>query len=208
MSERLGSILSQMLFYHFTQKRNVDSILSLGLNVGLTPYRDITDFKAVSLTSVSDPTGHGLISGELVFENEPEYLAASKHFPEGVKVRANGSSSVEMFDQTEAMFVFDLNLSSPKLISHRQLFDKILTNGLMQGRPTSELAYWNAAIIHAADYPLGLEHLPDGQLEYERQQILEGNRKHKANTWFFYLERISPNKVVAVKFRQNDGLYV
>jgi len=163
-----------MFFYHFTQNKNVDSILAHGLSLGLTLYRDISDFKAVSLISVPCAKGHVLISGELVSENESEYPAAAAHYPEGVKVGDNGRSRVKMFDQTEAMFVFDLNLSNSKLISHQQSFDKLLINGMMQGRPKSELAYWNAAIIHAADYPLGLRHLSDEQLERERQQIVKG----------------------------------
>ena len=197
-----------MFFYHFTQKRNVDSILVHGVNLGLTPYRDISDVKAVSLTSVPDPKGHGLISGEILSENEPEYSAAAARYPEGVKVGVNWQSRVEMFDQTEAMVVFDLNLSSSKLISHQQLFDKILTNGVMRGRSKQELNYWNAAIILAASYPFGLAHVSMQQIESERQAIMNGQREHNAASWYFHLDTISPKTLLAVRFKQSNGLYL
>jgi len=169
-----------MRFYHFTQKKNVDSILKHGVRRGLTPYRDISNFKAVSLTTIASPHGHGLITGQTVRETDPEYPLASQHYPNGVTRNALGQYSVKMFDQTEAMLIIELNPSSSKLVSHQQLFDKILSNGLMKA---------------------------DAQIDRERYEIMNGQRDHKAATWYFYLGNISPSKVVQVRFKQNDGLY-
>ena len=197
-----------MRLYHFTQKKNINSILQHGIQVGLTPYQDLTDLKAVSLTSIADCNGHGLIKGDVLRQGtDPEYQIAAQHYPLGNRQLSDGQHEVAMFDQTEAMIEIELEPNSSKLLSHQQLFDKLMTNHFMKGCSQDELNYWNAAVILSAEYPFGTEHISKQQLDRERYEIINGKRKHNAGSWYFYLGTVTPQNITQVSLKQSNNKY-
>lgn len=52
-----------MIFYHFTSRKSVPSILAEGLNRGEAPLSDTRVVQAVNLTTDPAPNGHGLDGG-------------------------------------------------------------------------------------------------------------------------------------------------
>jgi len=197
-----------MKLYHFTTKENAVSILELGILMGKTPYQDLLDFPAVSLSSLPNSDGLGLIRGETLIESrDKEFRAAANHYPMGVTKTKGGNTQVSMFDQSEVMLVVDLNARSSKLFSHQKLFDKILRKNVMADRSKSELAYWNAAIIHSTDHPFGTSHLSQSEIEQGRKQMLKSNALRRADRWFFYTDVIPVKKIVEVYEKNEDGEY-
>lgn len=66
-----------MIFYHFTTRDALPSIMAEGLNRGEAPISDTRVAQAVNLTTSPDPEGHGLDKGgRVVGEAESAKLAA------------------------------------------------------------------------------------------------------------------------------------
>jgi len=197
-----------MKLYHFTTKENLASILERGILTGKTPYQDLLDFPAVSLSSVPDSDGLGLIRGETLIESrDREFIVAANHYPMGVTKTKDGIRQVRMFDQSEVMLVVDLSVSSSKLFSHQKLFNKILRKNIMADRSKSELAYWNAAIIHSTEHPFGTSHLNQSEIEEGRKKMLRSNALRRADSWYFYTDIIPVKKIVGVYEKAGDGGY-
>lgn len=197
-----------MLLHHFTQRSNLASIEQHGLLPGLTPYQDLSDFKAISLTDRNTSDGLGIIRGETLVEGmDADFESAAEHYPAGISIHTDGTRSIKMFDQSEVMLVIEID-EDDQLLTHKQLFDRLLTHDIMKDRSESELAYWNAAIIHSAAYPFGIQHLSGDVIERERSLVLRGQFTNYSEHCFFYADVIPYEKIVEVRFKQNAGKYV
>ena len=197
-----------MLLHHFTQRTNLTSIEQHGILPGLTPYQDISDFKAVSLTNRDSSECLGIIRGEILIEGKnADFGAAAEHYPDGVYFGSDGTRMIKMFDQSEVMLVIEID-DDDRLLTHKQLYDLLLTDDIMKGRSESELAYWNAAVIHSAAYPFGIQHLSSDVLEHERSLVLNGQFTDHSEHCFFYAGVIPYEKVVEIRFKQSAGDYV
>ena len=176
--------------------------------MGKTPYQDLLNFPAVSLSSVPNSDELGLIRGETLIEfRDREFTAAANHYPTGITKGKDGNRQVRMFDQSEVMLVVDLNIKSSKLFSHQKLFNKILRKNVMADRSKSELAYWNAAIIHSTDHPFGTSHLSQSEIERGRNQMCKSKALRRAEGWFFYTDVIPVQKIIAVYEKNGNGEY-
>jgi len=74
-----------MIFYHYTTRDAVSSILEEGLTRGEAPLSYTRVVRAVNLTTDSDPSGHGLdMGGHIVTADEAIVMAAKGfHVPAG-----------------------------------------------------------------------------------------------------------------------------
>jgi len=79
-----------MIFYHYTNRAALESILEKGLNRGEAPLGPNRVVKAINLTTDPDPSGHGLdMGGHVVTEAEAANSATSGHLVPAGTVFAN-----------------------------------------------------------------------------------------------------------------------
>ncbi|PIB40369.1 hypothetical protein AOA59_28140 [Pseudomonas sp. 2822-15] len=196
-----------MYFYHFTTASAAQNIMASSLKVGITPFSAMSKRQAVNLTNTPDPKGHGLLTGQTLKDTDPEYRAVQALGVYTPVRNPDGYYTITVADQTEAMLVIDLNISSSKLISYDKLFEKDIKNMLYPGRDKKLYDQLSATAIHSADYPFSTAHISNAQQDQEIADIINKKRKHKAPTWFFHLVDIPAKKIVEVRLKQSDGSY-
>jgi hypothetical protein len=69
-----------MIFYHYTTRSAIRSILEQGLTQGEAPLSHTRVARAINLTTDPDPSGHGLDMGGRIVTAEESALLASKGF--------------------------------------------------------------------------------------------------------------------------------
>ena len=197
-----------MYFYHFTTSANIASIRRFGLNIGVTPFSQMTGHKAVSLTTVPNPERLGLLKGETLTEGYDDgFDHMEKCYPQLIVTNSNGLKEIKLFDQTESLLKIDLNIASSKLLNYNDFFEKEIIKGLYPKKSNDLYEIIKAVGIHSADYPYSTKHLPKEVIDSEVEEIVKGRRKHNAGNWYFYFGVIKPANILQIQTRQQNGSY-
>lgn len=190
-----------MRFYHFTRLAAVDSIRQSGILKGIVPFYQKNPPPMVSLTSVLNPAKHGLITGQLVTEGDPEFEETSRNYPTFVTGVAP-NRTIQLFDQTEVVIEIEIDLEDPNLIDFNGFIDIVCP--LFRAGTAKNLL--KATAIVTGLYPLGVEHKNPKKIDQEVLN-LQYSGAIKDPGWFFYKDVIAPGMISSVRKRDSNGEY-
>lgn len=192
-----------MKFYHFTQSANLASIQNNGLWTGIYPFQPTANAPAlVSLTSRLDPKGHGLFSGQVVYEGSPEFADLSLRFPQLVSGQRPGRS-MTMHDQTEIAIELEINQKSPQLWTFGQFCS--------EAKPwtkSKDLFLIKAAALASADFPLNNGSHQELDERGRQYRMLARAGKLDDRGWHFHKGPVAAQCITAVLQRQANGTYL
>lgn len=166
-----------MIFYHYTVRWAIDGIRSVGFlkpspsQLGHLPW--------VSLTTDTDPSGHGLPDGREILDlNAP------------LKFRTVGQRRMS-YDHTEARVVINLDPSDLNLVNAASQHDPEMLFAL------DVMAYLPTEINPSDPVLLGT-----------RDMILKGLLPRKSPTWWYYKIAIPMDQILRFEERLGRGGYV
>ena len=194
-----------MLLYHFTRAGAINDILKNGILPGKVPCQEHGKPKLVSLTSRLDPSGHGLITGQLLYEQtSPEFQFMASVYPQLITGQSP-NRQLQLFDQTEVVVELDISDTDPNLLDYNSFINLILTQ---MNYSIIHKNLFKAAILVSTRYPLGHDHIATKKYDKEVRDVQYSGAISDPG-WFLYDGTISPNMIKCIRTRDNQtGKYI
>lgn len=167
-----------MLLFHYTTEQNKTGIFEVGKVTpsapgGLSPG-------GVSLTSDTDPVGHGLPDGRPISSKQAKHL--SHRIIDGVP---------HCWDHTKFRLTIALEDHDPNLVR------------AVNHHAAEELLGLDISAYHPEDL-----HPPDLTFLLIARGISTGTLVRKSPTWWYYKRSIPVSRIVAIEARDASGTYV
>ncbi|HVJ42330.1 MAG TPA: hypothetical protein VM639_12575 [Dongiaceae bacterium] len=171
----------------------IDAIEREGIKIGLIPYEEDCSPRqlAISLTTDSEPDGHGLTSGERLIGAQLERIRSS------IPGLPPSATEATFANKTAVRIRLKLKEADPKLRS----FEKY-------ARKLGRSAAWRRAVALSGHLPLSGAAYDDAEFKALMTTQSGDVRPTKEGTWYFYFGTISPDNFHAVEYRQPDSTYL
>jgi hypothetical protein len=193
------------MFYHYTSERGLHGIRQFGLiKRGDSPFCSQQIF--VSLTTSSDPEGHGLLDGRTVLRGDANFAKLAQQTDQlpGIDRILTGNMrefrlSIDIDKNDPALFHWDSIVARAK--ARDPVFDHI------QKLSDEDINKLSIGLRLTALYPIGCAHLNDAELIKIYRDIEYGLLQTNEKTWWFFEGDIEVNRITKAEKMNNDSVY-